>query len=62
MVRDPFVFNYGSGRREVALTYRWARRVGKGQNEAVDAAMIEYRRLNPGATGDKLAVSAGSIG
>jgi hypothetical protein len=31
--------------REVALTYRRARRAGKGQNEAVDAAIAEYRRL-----------------
>jgi hypothetical protein len=29
----------------------------KGQNEAVDAAIAEYRRLAPYATGDKLAVS-----
>jgi hypothetical protein len=38
--------------REVALTYRRARRAGKGQNEAVDVAIVEYRRLNPYATGD----------
>jgi hypothetical protein len=42
--------------REVALTYRWARRAGKGQNEAVDAAIEEYCQLSPYATGDKLAV------
>jgi hypothetical protein len=43
--------------REVALTYRRAQRAGKGQNEAAAAAIAEYRRLNPYATGDKLAVS-----
>jgi hypothetical protein len=37
--------------RQVALTYRRARRVGKHQNEAVDAAIAEYRRLSPFATG-----------
>jgi hypothetical protein len=44
--------------RAVALTYRRARRAGKHQNEAVDAAIAEYRRLSPYATGDKLAVSS----
>jgi hypothetical protein len=43
--------------RQLALTYRRARRAGKHQNEAVDAAIAEYRRLNPYATGDALAVS-----
>jgi hypothetical protein len=43
--------------REVALTYRRARRAGKHQNEAVDAAIAEYRRLSPYAAGDRLAVS-----
>jgi hypothetical protein len=43
--------------RQVALTYRRARRAGKGQNEAVDAAIPEYRRLSPFATNDTLAVS-----
>jgi len=38
--------------REVALTYRRARRAEKSQNEAVDAALLEYRRLSPYATGD----------
>jgi hypothetical protein len=37
--------------REVALTYRRARRAGKDQSEAVDAAFAEYRRLSPFATG-----------
>jgi hypothetical protein len=37
--------------REVALTYRRARRAGKDQSEAVDAAIAEYRRLSPFATG-----------
>jgi hypothetical protein len=40
--------------RQGALTYRRARRAGKHRNEAVDAAIAEYRRLNPFATGDKL--------
>jgi hypothetical protein len=43
--------------RQVALTYRRVQRAGKGQNDAVDGAIAEYRRLNPFATGDKLAVS-----
>jgi hypothetical protein len=43
--------------RAAALTYRRARRAGKGQSEPVDAAIAEYRRLSPFATGDKLAVS-----
>ena len=38
--------------REVALTYRRARRAGKDQSEAVDAAIAEYRRQTPFATGD----------
>ena len=42
--------------REVALTYRRARRAGKDQSEAVDAAIAEYRRLHPFATGDKLSL------
>jgi hypothetical protein len=33
------------------------RRAAKDQNEAVDAATAEYRRLSPFATGDKLAAS-----
>jgi hypothetical protein len=32
--------------RQVALTYRRARRAGKGQDEAVNAAIAEYRRLS----------------
>ena len=43
--------------RAVALTYRRTRRAGKHQNEAVNAAIAEYRRLSPSATGDRLAVS-----
>lgn len=43
--------------REVALTYRRARRAGKLQDEAVGAAIAEYRRLSPFAAGDRLAVS-----
>lgn len=43
-----YALHYRSSSREVALTYRRARRTGKGQNEAVDAAIIEYRRLKPG--------------
>jgi hypothetical protein len=42
---------------EVALTYRRARRAGRDQSEAVNAAIAEYRRLSPFAMGDKLAVS-----
>jgi hypothetical protein len=34
-----------------------ARRAGKGQNEAVDAAIAEYQQLSPYATRDTLAVS-----
>jgi hypothetical protein len=41
----------------MTLTYRRARRAGKDRNEAVDAAIAEYRRLSPYATGDTLAVS-----
>jgi hypothetical protein len=37
--------------REVALTYRREGRAGKHQNEAVDAAIAEYRRLSPFAPG-----------
>jgi hypothetical protein len=33
-----------------------ARLAEERQNEAVDAAIAEYRRLSPFATGDKLAV------
>jgi hypothetical protein len=34
-----------------------ARLAEKRQREAVDAAIAEYRRLNPYASGDKLAIS-----
>jgi hypothetical protein len=40
--------------REVALTYRRARRAGKRQSEAVDAAIAEYRRLSPFAPAIRL--------
>jgi len=30
---------------------------GKAKNQAVDAALLEYRRLSPYATGDTLTVS-----
>jgi hypothetical protein len=43
--------------REVALTYRRARRAGKDQSEAVNAAIADYGRLSRSFTGDKLAVS-----
>jgi hypothetical protein len=46
--------------REVALTYRRARWAGKHQNEAV-AAIAEYRRLSPFATGDKLSLCEDSL-
>jgi hypothetical protein len=36
--------------RTAALTYRRAKRAGKGQSEAVDAPIAEYRRLSPWTT------------
>jgi hypothetical protein len=34
-----------------------ARRAGKGRDEVADAAIAQYRRLNPYATGDKVQTS-----
>jgi hypothetical protein len=48
--------------RTAALTYRRAKRAGKGQSEAVDAAIAEYRRLSPWSTGERRSTTHGGTG
>jgi hypothetical protein len=64
MTLKPGHLNEEQGKilREVALTYRRARRAGKDQSEAVDAAIAEYRRLSRSLPATSSRYQARSIG